>query len=78
MSFKAACELFGGDEAVESKEMPLIYTLYDIAAEYWHIWNVEEVIQNMSKKQILFWLAYREQRVRVEKKMANEGKGGGK
>lgn len=57
--------------------MPLIYTLYDIAAEYWHTPNVEEVIQNMSKKQMLFWLAYREQRVRVEKKMANEGKGGG-
>lgn len=68
MSFKAACELFGGDEAIESEEMPLKYILYDMAAEYWHVPNVEEVIQNMSKKQLLFWIAYREQRVRIEKK----------
>lgn len=68
MSFKAALDLFGGDRAVDTGEVTLKYTLYDIAAEYWHEPFVESVLADMGKKQLLYWLAYREIRGRIEDK----------
>lgn len=76
MSFKAAIDLFGGDEAVASENVPLRYTLYDLAAEYWHTPFVEETIAKMSKKQLMYWLGYREVRARIEEKRQKEAKKG--
>lgn len=76
LSFKLACDLFGGDTAVETDEVPLKYIIYDMAAEYWHIPNVEEILSTMDKKQLMYWLGYREIRMRLEKKKQQEASKG--
>lgn len=73
-SFDSAFELFGGDEAVETYKVPLKYQIYDIAAEYWHIPNVEEVLSAMSKRQLTYWLAYRSIRSKIEERRMEETK----
>lgn len=52
------------------------YVIYDIAAEYWHTPYVEETIENMGKKQLMYWLGYREVRAKIEERRQKEAKKG--
>lgn len=76
MSFKQILEVFGGDRAVDTDEVTLKYIIYDIASEYWHEPFVEDVLEKMDKKQLMYWLGYREIRSRIEEKRQREAKKG--
>ncbi len=72
MSFAEAKEVFGGQKAIDSEEVTLHYMVYDLAAEYWKTPFVEDVLNGMTKRQLLYWLAYREVRSGIEKKRMDE------
>jgi hypothetical protein len=76
VSFKQILEVFGGDRAVDTDEVTLKYIIYDIASEYWHEPFVEDVLEKMDKKQLMYWLGYREIRSRIEEKRQREAKKG--
>jgi hypothetical protein len=49
-----------------------LYAIFDLAAEYWKTPFVFNTLSKMSKKELTFWLAYRELRHELEQKKINE------
>jgi len=74
MSFAAAKAAFGGQDAIDKEQVTFKYLIYDLAAEYWHEPYVEKILSGMDKKQLLYWLSYREIRAGIEKKRMDESK----
>lgn len=79
MSFVKAYNRFGGDDAVESGQVPPIYNVYDMAAEWWNVQCVENMISGKPQSewkfdnyQLIQWLAYSEVRHKIEEKRTKE------
>jgi len=49
-------------------DVSFVYVLYDLAANYWHTWNVQDTLANISKRELTYWMAYRQKRIELEKK----------
>jgi len=52
----------------DSDDVTFVYVVYDLAANYWHTWNVQETLSKISKRELAYWMAYRQKRIELEKK----------
>lgn len=82
-TFADRFERFGGQSAIEDSDhsVPIIYQMYDMAAEWWHIPFVRDMLLEkpreewkFDRKEMLNWLAYAKVRAGIEEKRQEESK----